>query len=57
MAGLLERIRAMTDTRVCGAPGCKRAPAYPDQRYCPEHRIPWRRNLVAREDGSWRVAA
>jgi len=34
--GLLER------QRLCAEPGCKRAPAYPDQRFCEAHRLPWR---------------
>lgn len=44
---LLERMRT------CREPDCKRAPAYPDQAYCAEHRLPWtpewRRNLRAKE--------
>lgn len=35
---LLERINA----RLCREPGCKRAPAYPDQAYCADHRVRWR---------------
>jgi hypothetical protein len=31
----------MTDTRVCGSLGCKRAPAFPGQRFCETHRLRW----------------
>lgn len=46
---LLERINA----RLCKEPGCKRAPAYPDQAYCADHRVKWQaawmRNLAAKD--------
>lgn len=49
MSTLSERIAA----RLCAEPGCKRAPAYPDQARCEDHRLPWkpawRRNLRAKE--------
>lgn len=25
----------------CAEPGCKRQPAYPDQRFCEAHRLRW----------------
>jgi hypothetical protein len=54
---LLERIQA----RLCAEPDCKRAPAYPDQRYCAEHRVrwmpEWRRNLEASDKTGWVKAA
>lgn len=44
---LLER------ERLCAYEGCKRHPAYPDQRYCAEHRVKWvpewRRRLTAKD--------
>ncbi len=47
---LLERMQA----RLCREPGCKRAPAAPDQAFCESHRLPWkpgwRRNLTARDE-------
>jgi hypothetical protein len=39
--------------RRCAAEGCKRAPAYPDQRFCAEHRVrwepEWRKHLRAKD--------
>jgi hypothetical protein len=53
---LLERIQA----RLCAEADCKRAPAYPGQRYCETHRErwtpTWRRNLTARDE-TGRLAA
>jgi hypothetical protein len=28
-------------TVLCAYAGCKRAPAYPDQRFCSDHRLHW----------------
>ena len=46
---LMERIAS----RLCREPGCKRAPAYPDQSYCADHRVKWqagwRSNLAAKD--------
>jgi len=39
--------------RLCTEPGCKRAPAYPDQARCVDHRIrwtpEWRKHAKAKE--------
>lgn len=36
--------------RTCVEPNCKRAPAYPDQARCAEHRLAWKPEWLRRAE-------